>query len=137
MRTHLRVIAAVVICLGVATGCQRTTGGTVAMTTEPGPPISARPSTTTSRPTALPPTRRPSPTSEVPPPPNATAMTCKNFSGLDDATRRAVVKAILDEQKDSPFGMLGPDFAQSMATTMCQFMPDSTVKEVLTGAPPR
>ena len=64
-------------------------------------------------------------------------MTCKDFSGLDDATRRAVVKAILDEQKDSPFGMLGPDFAQSMATTMCQFMPDSTVKEVLTGAPPR
>ena len=42
MKTHVRVGAAALILVGLATGCSRTTEGTVAMTTEPGPPISAR-----------------------------------------------------------------------------------------------
>jgi hypothetical protein len=73
----------------------------------------------------------------VPAPGNALTMTCKEFAGLDDATRKAVVKAILAEETHSPFGVLGVEFAESMATTMCQFLPDSTVREVLMGTPPR
>src|SRR3954449_10900409 len=41
MRTHLRVTAAALIFVGLATGCSRTTEGSVAQTTEPGPPIEA------------------------------------------------------------------------------------------------
>jgi hypothetical protein len=126
---------AAVICLGMTTGCERTVPGTVAMTTQPGP-TTTRPSTTKSRPTAAP-TRTSSPTSEVPAPANALTMTCKEFTGLDDATQKAVVKAILDQEKDNPFGTLGTEFAESIASTMCEFLPDSTVREVLMGSPPR
>ena len=41
MKTHVQVTAAALILIGLATGCQRTTEGTVAMTTEPGPPLTA------------------------------------------------------------------------------------------------
>ena len=41
MRTHLRVTAAALVFVGLATGCSRTTEGVVAQTTEPGPPISS------------------------------------------------------------------------------------------------
>jgi hypothetical protein len=139
MRIPLLAVAAAVLCVGLATACDRTVPGTVAMTTQPGASTTTSRTTTTTpttsgpRPTT---TRTSTPTSEVPAPANAQTMTCKDFSDLDDATRRAVVKAILEKEKDSPFGMLGPDFAVSMATTMCQFLPDATVKEVLTGAPP-
>ena len=34
------------IALGLLTGCGRSTDGTVAMTTEPGPPLSSEPATT-------------------------------------------------------------------------------------------
>jgi hypothetical protein len=129
------VMLAAVICLGVTAGCERTVPGTVAMTTQPGPTTTTRPSTT-SRPTASAPTRTSSPTPEVPAPANALTMTCKEFTGLDDATKKAVVKAILDQEKDSPFGMLGTEFAESIASTMCEFLPESTVREVLMGSPP-
>ena len=135
MRIHLLAVATAALCVGLATGCERTVPGTVAMTTQPGATTAQRPSTTTSRPTALAPTRTSSPTSTVPAPANAVTMSCKDYNGLDDATRTAVVRAILDQEKDSPFGMLGEDFAVSMATTMCQFLPQSTVREVLVGSP--
>ena len=44
MKTHVRVTAAALILAGLATGCSRTTEGTVAMTTEPGPRTTSRPS---------------------------------------------------------------------------------------------
>jgi hypothetical protein len=62
-------------------------------------------------------------------------MACSEFVNLDQATRLAVVRAILAGQ-DSVFGPMGAEFASSMANTMCQFLPDSTVREVLTGSPP-
>ena len=136
MRTQPLVVATAVLCIGIAAACERSVPGTVAMTTEPGPPL------TTATMTAMPtitfgpgPSSNPTPTSAVPAPANSLTMTCKEFSGLDDATRKAVVQAILAQQKDSssPFGMLGAEFAESMATTVCQFLPQSTVKDVLTG----
>lgn len=62
-------------------------------------------------------------------------MTCDEFVGLDQATRLAVVKEILANEQSS-LGVLGEEFAESIANTMCQFMPTSTVREILSGSPP-
>jgi hypothetical protein len=72
---------------------------------------------------------------EVPAPPNATAMTCKDFVKLDEPTRLAVVREILKAQ-NSAFGPLGDEFSETMANTMCDYAPDRTVREILTGTPP-
>jgi hypothetical protein len=62
-------------------------------------------------------------------------MKCSEFTKLDNDERLAVVKEILEQSK-SAFGPLGDEFAESMANTMCQFLHDETVYEVLTGSPP-
>ena len=133
-------VAVVVVCLSLA-ACEKKTQGSVAMTTEPGGPI------TTSTPTTTTKTLRPTPnattpttttsttTSGVPAPANATTMKCDEFTQLGKPQRLAVVKQILQNNK-SVFGPLGDDFAESMASSMCQFMTDETVYEVLTGSPP-
>jgi hypothetical protein len=149
MKTHVRVawlVAAALLLLGV-TACQQTTEGSVAMTTEPGPPIS---SPTTSRspsspsipglPTipglpdiqipGLPNTDLP----EVPAPPNATTMSCSEYVDLDDATKLAVIRAIIAGEGNPP----GPESEMAallMADAMCQFMPNAEVNEVVIGIP--
>ena len=135
------VAAAALICLGLVTGCHRTVPGTVAMTTQPGaasttaaPTTTGRPSTTTSRPTTSP--SRTSPTAEVPAPANAKTMKCTEYDKLDEATQLAVIRAILtDEHSVFPKG--NEDLAKTIVDSICQFLPNSTVSEVLTGAPPR
>jgi hypothetical protein len=62
-------------------------------------------------------------------------MKCDEFTQLGKPQRLAVVKQIL-QNSTSVFGPLGDDFAESMASTMCQFMTEETVYEVLTGSPP-
>lgn len=149
METHLRVMAAALIFAGLATGCSRTTEGAVAQTTEPGPPIDS-PSTRT--PSAgpgfpgipglpsvpglpqIPGFPMPGNTNvpEVPAPANATTMKCSEYTKLDEATQRAVVKAILEEgnqQATQESEMV----AALMATTMCGFLPSAVVKEVVLG----
>ncbi|KUI05614.1 hypothetical protein [Mycobacterium sp. IS-3022] len=143
MRTHVRVAAAMLVFVGVTTACQRTTEGSVAMTTEPGPPL------TSPAPTALPsipglpdleipglplPTRN-TDVPTVPPPPNALSMTCEEFNGLDEATRLAVIRAIL-EQENNPLGPNGEGIGQMLAEAACQFLPSATVNEILLGKPP-
>jgi len=143
MRTHGRATAAALIALGLAgltIGCTRTTPGTVAMTTEPGPttaPTAPRPGIPMPTLPSIPnlpgfplPTRDTS-VPEVPAPANALTMGCSDYLKLDDATRLAVVKAILAEGK-SPLATLGPDIAKTIPDTTCQFMPDATVKDMLT-----
>jgi hypothetical protein len=143
MKTHVRVTAAALILAGLASGCSRTTEGTVAMTTEPGP------STTTSRPSSAPsipglpdielpnipiPGFPGSDIPDVPPPPNATTMTCEEYTGLDEATQKAVIRAILKgENRVNESEELT---AMLMAGAMCQFMPGLTVSEVVSGSPP-
>ena len=145
MKTHVRVGAAALIVVGLAAGCSRTTEGTVAMTTEPGPELTSDP-TATAQPTfpGLPDFELPdipglpglpgSDVPDVPPPPNATTMTCEEFADLDEATQKAVVRAILAEQgtTDEAAEMT----ALIMAGAMCQFMPGMTVSEVVSGSPP-
>lgn len=152
MRTDLRVVAAALIFVGLATGCSRTTEGAVAMTTEPGPPINS-------------PTRAPSAdpgfpnipglpsipglpqipglplpggpdVPEVPAPANATTMKCSEYTKLDEATQRAVIKAILEEQGNQGQGPESEMIAAIMATTMCGFLPSAVVKEVVLGGSP-
>jgi hypothetical protein len=155
MRTHLRVTAAALVFVGLATGCSRSTEGTVAMTTEPGPPISAptrTPSTTDPGFPGIPglpsipglpqipgfPMPGNSNVPEVPAPANFDTMKCSEFTKLDEATQRAVIKAILE--KEGPQQGQGADaemIAAIMASAMCSFMPSMVVKEVeLGGSPP-
>lgn len=154
MRTHLRVTIAALVFVGLATGCSRTTEGTVAMTTEPGPPISA--------PTRTPPTSSPgfpgvpglpsipglpqipgfpmpgnTDVPEVPAPANSETMKCSEFTKLDEATQRAVIKAIIEKQ--GPSQGQGPEsemVAAIMASAMCSFLPSAVVKEVVLGGSP-
>jgi hypothetical protein len=146
MRTHVLVAGAALILAGLTAGCERSTPGTVAMTTQPGPPINS-PSTKT--PTTVPglpgipipdipipgfPRNTDVPV--VPAPPNALTMTCTDFNKLDEATRLAVIRAIL-AQENNPLGPNGESVGQMLAEAACQFLPQATVSEVLMGKPPR
>ena len=145
MRTQLRVAAAALIFVGLATGCSRSTPGTVAMTTEPGPPISSPSRTPSTDDPGFPsipglpniqipglPMPGNTDVPEVPAPANALTMKCSEYSKLDEATQRAVIRAILAEQKNrqSPESEM---VAAIMATTMCEFLPSAVVKEVVAG----
>lgn len=145
MKTHLLVAGAALILAGLATGCDRTTPGTVAMTTEPGPPISSSTRTPTTVPglpgipipdIRIPGFPRNTDIPVVPAPPDALTMACSEFSKLDEATRLAVIRAILAEE-NNPLGPSGESVGQIIAEAGCQFMPQATVSEVLMGTPPR
>lgn len=148
MRTVVAAGAGLIV-LGLLTGCGRSTDGTVAMTTEPGPPLSSEPTTTRDRGIpglpqipGLPDITIPnfpmpgqeSDVPDVPAPPDALTMKCSEFNELDAANRKAVVNAIL-EGEDSILGPENVDIARSLAEAVCQFMTDSTVSEVLLGGP--
>jgi hypothetical protein len=148
MRTHVLVVAgAALILAGMTAGCERTTPGTVAMTTEPGPPITSttRAPRTTSVPglPGIPMPDIPFPgfpkntdVPVVPAPPNALTMKCGDFNKLDEATRLAVIRAIL-AQENNPLGPNGESIGQMLVEAACQFLPQATVSEVLMGTPPR
>ncbi|MGW0160052.1 hypothetical protein ACWDUN_12100 [Mycobacterium sp. NPDC003323] len=144
--TAARITLTGLVALAVLTGCARSTDGSVAMTTEPGPPLTTE---TTTRPPVIPglpeipglpditipgfPTQG-SDVPDVPPPPDALTMTCADYNQLDEATQKAVVNAILEGEQS----ILGPDnieIAKSLADAVCQFLTDSTVSEVLLGGP--
>ncbi|MEV3905361.1 MULTISPECIES: hypothetical protein [unclassified Mycobacterium] len=146
MKTRMRVAATTLIAAGVLAGCSNTTTGTVAQTTEPGPPLSspASPDSPTAMPgipglpqiPGMPDFKIPglpgsTPVPEVPAPPNATTMTCSEYQGLDEATRLAVIKAILSEQAGG--GIDEPWVAQIMADAMCQILPSSPVRDAVMG----
>ncbi|MGB2919160.1 MAG: hypothetical protein WA944_02140 [Mycobacterium sp.] len=146
MKTHARVTTAAVvglgIVLGMTTACQQTTEGTVAQTTEPGPPLTSSP-TTGSRAPGIPglpdiqipniplPTRN-TDVPEVPAPANSLEMRCDEFSELDEATRVAVIREIL-AQENNPLGPDGEFVGQILADAACQFLPSAKVSEVLMG----
>ena len=121
MRTRVLLTAALFVVATAVAGCDRTTEGTVAMTTEAGPPLRS----STSRPTSSP----------APPPGDAFSLTCKQYVGLDEASRRAVVQEILQDQTS----VLSPgdaDIAKTLADAVCTCLPDSTVAEILLGETP-
>lgn len=149
MRTRVRVttaaVAGLAIALGATTACQRSTEGAVAQTTEPGPPLTTAPSAPSRLPSIpglpglpeitipnLPLPTRNTDVPEVPPPPNATSMGCEEYNKLDEATRLAVVKAIL-AQGNNPLGANGETVGQLLADAACQFFPSAKVADVLMG----
>jgi hypothetical protein len=145
MRMHVWVAGAALILAGVTVGCERTTPGTVAMTTQPGPPISSTTRTPRAMPglpgipipnIPIPGFPRNTDVPVVPAPPNALTMQCIDFNKLDQATQLAVIRAILAQQ-NNPLGPNGESVGQMLAEAACQFLPQATVSEVLTGSPPR
>jgi hypothetical protein len=146
MRTHVRVAGAALILVGLTAGCERTTPGTVAMTTQPGPPINSTTRTPTPTVPGLPGIPIPNipfpgfpkntDVPVVPAPPNAQTMKCSEFNKLDEATRLAVIRAIL-AQENNPLGPNGESVGQMLVEAACQFLPQATVSEVLLGTPPR
>jgi hypothetical protein len=72
----------------------------------------------------------------VPAPPNALTMKCSEFNKLDEATRLAVIRAVLAEE-NNPLGPDGESVGQMLVEAACQFLPQATVSEVLMGTPPR
>jgi len=73
---------------------------------------------------------------EVPAPANALTMKCSEFTKLDEATQRAVIRAILAEGNNQQQGRESEMVAAIMATTMCSFLPSAVVKEVVLGGSP-
>ena len=146
MRTHVWIAGAALILAGLTAGCERTTPGTVAMTTQPGPPITSATRTPTTVPglpgipipdiqiPGFPPRNTDVPV--VPAPPNALTMNCSEFNKLDEATRLAVIRAVLAEE-NNPLGPNGESVGQMLVEAACQFLPQATVSEVLMGTPPR
>jgi hypothetical protein len=145
----MRISLAALILAGLTAGCERTTPGTVAMTTQPGPPINSStrtpPSTVPGLPgipipdiqiPGLPGFPRNTDVPVVPAPPNALTMKCSEFSKLDEATRLAVIRAVL-AQENNPLGPNGESVGQMLVEAACQFLPQATVSEVLMGTPPR
>lgn len=151
MRTHLRVAAAALVFVGLATGCSRTTEGAVAQTTEPGPPIESPNRTPSAQPgfpgipglptipglPNLPGMPGSTNVPDVPAPANWDTMKCSDFTKLDAAQQKAVIKAILkDSGGQQSQGPEGEMVAGLMATAMCQFLPSAVVKEVVLGGSP-
>jgi hypothetical protein len=139
---HVWVAGAALILVGLTSGCERTTPGTVAMTTQPGPPIASTTRTPTTTVPGLPGIPMPgiplpgnTNVPVVPAPPNALTMTCSEFNKLDEATRLAVIRAILAKD-NNPLGPNGESVGQMLAEAACQFLPQATVSEVLMGSPP-
>ncbi|WP_326544803.1 hypothetical protein QGN32_12955 [Mycolicibacterium sp. ND9-15] len=137
MKTHVRLAAAVLVLVAVTTACQRTTEGSVAMTTEPGPPLTS-PSIPGLPDIGLPDIPLPTRNTDVPvvpAPPNALSMTCEEYNGLDEPTQVAVIREIL-KQEGNPLGPNGEGIGQMLVGAACQFLPSATVNEVLLGKPP-
>jgi hypothetical protein len=133
MRTCVLVAVATFVVAGAVAGCDRTTPGTVAMTTEPGGSTristSARPTTSSPRPS----TPRTSP--GTPPSGDALDVTCQEYVDLDEADQTALIEEILNDETS----VLGPgdtEIAKTLADAVCTFLPTSKVSEVLLGETP-
>ncbi len=136
MRKRVLIAGATLMLAAGITACERTTPGTVAMTTEPG-----FTTTRTSTPFPLPtlPTRpgtsTPRTSSNVPPPGDSLTMTCEQYIDLDPDTQTAVIEEIL-AQEGSVLGPQNTEIAKTLADAVCQFLPTSTVSEILLGGGP-
>lgn len=132
MRTHVRTIAATVVLIAGITGCSHMTTGTATMRPQPVPEtrrstVPTIPRTTSPRSTA------PRPSSDVPAPSNSLTMSCQDYLDLDQETRLAVIGEILRQHGSALEG--GSDITKTLADAVCQFLPNSTVSEVLVGGP--
>lgn len=73
--------------------------------------------------------------SNVPPPPNSLTMKCEEYNKLDADTQLAVIQKIVS-QDGSVIGQQNIEIAKTLADAMCQFIPSSTVNDLLLGGSP-
>ncbi|WP_245234090.1 hypothetical protein [Mycobacterium sp. PS03-16] len=98
-----RVTAAALLLAGVLTGCTRTVTGTVAQTTEPGPPV-----------------------------PDAQTITCAEYIDLDEDAQLAVVGELTGDGGGS-LGSQGTVVAKTLADAICEYLPTARLSEILIG----
>ncbi|MET0456169.1 MAG: hypothetical protein ABW137_30405 [Mycobacterium sp.] len=145
MRTRVLVVGVAFAAAGMITACERTTPGTVAMTTEPGFSISTTSRPTTSSPRSTTP-RSTTPNSTTPrsttprtpgsgPRSDALSMACQEYVDLDPAEQESVIDEIIN-QSDSVFDPSQRDIAKIFVDGTCTFLPEAVVSELLLGGPP-
>jgi hypothetical protein len=132
MRTRALVAAATLVAGCALAGCERTTPGTVAMTTEAGSStqVLSPPRPSTSSPDTLAPS-----TSAQAPPGDALSLTCAEYVQLDRASQAAVIDEILKD-KAAVIGPSDAEIAKTLADAVCTFLPNSVVSEILLGETP-
>jgi hypothetical protein len=62
-------------------------------------------------------------------------MTCEEYVGLDPDTQTAVIEEILN-QGGPVMGPQSAEIAKTLADAVCQFLPSSTLSEILLGGSP-
>ena len=118
MRTRARLAATAFVAVGVLAGCARTTPGTVAMTTEPGPD-----------------TYLTTPSTPGSPPGGALSVTCSQYLQLDVATQTELIQEIL-QNGSSVLSPGDAEVAKTLADAVCTFLPQSSVADILLGETP-
>ncbi|WP_235849860.1 hypothetical protein [Mycolicibacterium doricum] len=104
MGTHARTLTiAALLCAGWLAGCTQTVTGTVAQTTEPGPPI-----------------------------PDATMITCKEYGGLTEDAQLAIVGELVAEGSDRLSGQRTA-VAKTLADAICEVLPSAKLSDILIG----
>jgi hypothetical protein len=108
MSTQARTRAATalftaLITVGLVTGCARTVSGTVAQTTEPGPPV-----------------------------PDAATITCRQYTNLEDQAKVAVIEQLI-AKGDNQAGDRGTVVAKTLADAICQYLPSARLSQILMG----
>jgi hypothetical protein len=133
MGIHVRTVTAAVVLIAGIAGCSHMTTGTATMRPQPDPETRRSIAPTIPRST-IPRSTSPRTSSNVPPPSNSLTITCKDYLDLDKASKIAVVEEIL-KQEGSVLDPTTSDISQTLADAVCQYLPNSTVKEILIGGP--
>lgn len=104
MGAHARTLTvAALLCAGFLTGCTQTVTGTVAQTTEPGPPI-----------------------------PDATTVTCREYSGLAEDAQLAIVGELM-KGSSGRSGNQRTVVAKTLADAICEVLPSAKLSDILIG----
>jgi hypothetical protein len=104
MGTHARTLAAVaLLSAGLLAGCTQTVTGTVAQTTEPGPPV-----------------------------PDAQSVTCKEYTALDEGSQIAIVGELM-KGGSGEMERQRTVVAKTLADAICKYLPDARLSEILVG----
>ncbi|WP_422743977.1 hypothetical protein ACN27E_19650 [Mycobacterium sp. WMMD1722] len=104
MRGIRRAAAGALLLAAIlVSGCTRTTTGTLAQTTEPGPPLL-----------------------------NAQSMTCAEYTELDEQSQLTVVSELVGTQRN-PLGSRGVAVAKTLADAICEYVPAARLSEILLG----
>ncbi|MGE2716033.1 hypothetical protein ACQI4L_18410 [Mycolicibacterium litorale] len=108
MGTHARtrpavLTAAALLAAGLLAGCTQTVTGTVAQTTEPGPPI-----------------------------PDAASVTCKEYSALEEDAQLAIIGELM-KQGSGQAGSQRTVVAKTLADAICEVLPSARLSDILVG----